>query len=74
MRPLRGRITSNGVKKAKDYAFKLLSYRPRSIKEIRNRLKKKDYSSKVILEVIKDLKRLKFLNNKEFARMWVESR
>ena len=62
------------IKKAKDYAFKLLSYRPRSIKEIRNRLKKKDYSSKVILEVIKSLKRLKFLNDKEFSRMWVESR
>lgn len=62
------------VKRAKDYAFKLLSYRPRSIKEIRDRLKKKDYSSKVILEVIKSLKRLKFLNDKEFAQMWVESR
>ena len=68
------RLTSNGVKRAKDYAFKLLSYRPRSIKEIEGRLKKKDYSSKVILEVIKTLKRLKFLNDKEFARMWVESR
>jgi len=62
------------IKRAKDYAFKLLSYRPRSIKEIWNRLKKKDYSSKVILEVIKSLKRLKFLNDREFARMWVESR
>ncbi len=62
------------IKRAKDYAFKLLSYRPRSIKEIQDRLKKKDYSSKVILEVIKSLKKLKFLNDKEFARMWVESR
>ncbi len=62
------------IKRAKDYAFKLLSYRPRSIKEIQDRLKKKDYSSKIILEVIKSLKRLKFLNDKEFARMWVESR
>ena len=62
------------IKKAKDYAFKLLSYRPRSIKEIEDRLKKKDYSAKVILEVIKSLKRLKFLNDKEFSRMWVESR
>jgi len=59
---------------AKDYAFKLLSYRPRSIEEIRDRLKKKDYSSRVISEVVKDLKRLKFLNDKEFARMWVENR
>lgn len=74
IRPHRGRITSNGVKKAKDYSFKLLSYRPRSIKEIEGRLKKKDYSSRIISEVIKDLKRLKFLNDKEFARMWVESR
>ncbi|MBU4310557.1 recombination regulator RecX [bacterium] len=63
-----------GVKKAKDYAFKLLSYRPRSVKEIQDRLKKKDYSSRIISEVIKSLKRLKFLNDKEFAKMWVESR
>ena len=62
------------IKRAKDYSFKLLSYRPRSIKEIEDRLKKKDYSAKVILEVIKSLKRLKFLNDKEFARMWVKSR
>jgi len=62
------------VKIAKDYAFKLLSYRPRSIKEIRNRLKKKDYSLKVISEVIKSLKRLKFLNDREFAKIWVENR
>lgn len=62
------------VKRAKDYAFKLLSYRPRSIKEIQDRLKKRDYSSRIISEVIKSLKRLKFLNDKEFARMWVESR
>ncbi len=62
------------VKKAKDYAFKLLSYRPRSIRELQDRLKKKDYSSKVTSEVVKNLKRLKFLNDKEFARMWVESR
>ena len=62
------------IKRANDYAFKLLSYRPRSINEIRNRLKKKDYSSKVILEVIKNLKRLKFLNDKEFAKMWMENR
>lgn len=67
-------LYKEAVKRAKDYAFKLLSYRPRSIKEIEGRLKKKDYSSKVILEVIKSLKRLKFLNDKEFARMWVESR
>jgi len=68
------RLTSNGVKRAKDYAFKLLSYRPRSIKEIQDRLKKKDYSLKVILKVIKSLKRLKFLNDKEFAKIWVENR
>lgn len=62
------------IKRAKDYTFKLLSYRPRSIKEIRNRLKKRDYSSRIISEVVKSLKRLKFLNDREFARMWVESR
>jgi regulatory protein len=74
IRPHQGRITSNGVKKAKDYAFKLLSYRPRSVKEIEDRLKKKDYASKIIFEVVRNLKKLKFLNDKEFARMWVESR
>ena len=62
------------TKRTKDYAFKLLSYRPRSIKEIEDRLKKKNYSSKVISEVIRNLKRLRFLNDKEFAQMWVENR
>ncbi len=62
------------IREAKDYAFKLLSYRPRSIKEIEDRLKKKDYSSRVISEVIKSLKRLKLLDDKEFVRMWLESR
>ncbi|HEA47221.1 MAG TPA: regulatory protein RecX [bacterium] len=64
----------SGKEKAKDQAFKLLSYRPRSIKEIEDRLKKKDYSSRVISEVTKNLKRLKFLDDREFARMWVENR
>lgn len=62
------------IKKAQDYAFKLLSYRPRSIKEIENRLKKKDYSSEVISIVVNGLKKLKFLNDREFAKMWVENR
>ena len=59
---------------AKDYAFKLLSYRARSIKEIEEGLKKKGYSLKTISGVIRDLKRLKFLDDEEFARAWVENR
>ena len=67
-------IFSEQVRKAKDYALNLLTYRPRSCQEIRDKLRGKHYPEKVLEKVIAQLRELSFLDDKQFARLWVESR
>lgn len=64
-------------------ALRFLSYRPRSEKEVRDRLKLKAQNSKlkdtaqnskVIDEVVRKLKEKKFINDEEFAKGWIEQR
>lgn len=59
---------------AKNYAFLLLKFRPRSVKEITERFKKKKFSASLISDTLIFLKGKDFLNDKAFARAWVESR
>jgi regulatory protein len=54
--------------------LKFLSYRPRSEKEIVDYLKKKGASSTLIDKSIKKLKKLKFLNDRDFVTWWLEQR
>lgn len=60
--------------KAKDYAYRLLSYRQRSIQETRDSLKKKGFSPEVISRVIEYLSRFNYLNDVEFARVWIQTK
>ncbi|MFH1045631.1 MAG: regulatory protein RecX [Candidatus Omnitrophota bacterium] len=60
--------------KAKDYAFKLLSYRQRSSAELRRRLEKKGFTQPVIAETITYLGELNYINDAEFARVWIQER
>jgi len=60
--------------RAKDCAYRLLSYRPRSVKELKDRLKKKDFSAKTIQKTVEYLRELNYLNDEEFARFWVEAK
>jgi len=62
------------VKEARDYAFLLLSYRSRSCQELRERLLKKRYEKEIAQEVVKELKNLRYLDDRAFAREWVEMR
>ncbi|MDD5454099.1 MAG: regulatory protein RecX [Candidatus Ratteibacteria bacterium] len=62
------------IEKAKSSAFKLLSYRIRSCKEISDKLKDKGFSQSVINSVIEDLKRIDYLNDYKFAKEFIESR
>jgi regulatory protein len=66
-------------------ALRFLSYRPRSEKEIKDYLFKKSLYTKASEEqkkeiesitnsIIEKLKEQRFLNDEEFARMWVQSR
>ncbi|HXS14665.1 MAG TPA: regulatory protein RecX [Candidatus Saccharimonadales bacterium] len=59
--------------------LKYLGYRPRSEKEIRDYLAKKtanilNFDVQLIDLIIHKLKQQRFLNDREFARMWVHSR
>ncbi len=55
-------------------ALRFLSYRPRSEKEVRDKLKSKKVESSVIEKIIAKLKEKKFINDEEFARLFVENR
>ncbi|NIM47102.1 MAG: hypothetical protein GTN40_03020 [Candidatus Aenigmarchaeota archaeon] len=60
--------------KAKDKALRLLSFRPRSEKEIEKRLVEKGFGEKTIIETKKKLKTLNLLGDLEFAKSWIKNR
>lgn len=55
-------------------ALRFLSYRPRSEKEIREKLKSKKVEPQTLEKIISKLKEKKFINDEEFARMFVGNR
>ena len=67
-------LESTRINKAKDYAYRLLNYRPRSEKELTDRLKRKKFEPEIIVPVVAFLKEMSYLNDAEFARFWVSSR
>jgi len=60
-------------KKAKDRALRFLSYRDRSEKEIRTKLKDVGYDDKIVEWVISELKRLRFIDDRRFALNYAQS-
>lgn len=56
------------------HAIRLLSYRARSEKEVRDNLLKKKSSPEITERIISKLRELKFLNDYEFAKAWIQSR
>lgn len=60
--------------KARDKALRFLSIRPRSIAEIKKKLEEKKYTPKIIRKTIVWLKKEELLNDKKFAKMWVQNR
>ncbi len=59
---------------AKEKGFLLLSYRARSIREFRIRLKQSKYPAEIVDAVIEDFTNKGYLDDKEFARSFVVSR
>ena len=64
----------DAIVKAIDVAVNLLSYRPRSVQEIRQKLAKKGYEEIVIETTIERMLDRKYLDDHAFARFWIESR
>ncbi len=60
--------------RALNNAYALLRQRPRSVYEIRNRLKLKGYADSIIEDIVASLERAGELDDERFARLWVESR
>ena len=61
------------IEKAHERALNYLSYRPRSVDEVRRNLLEK-YPETAVEAVIERLERAGLLNDQEFARFWVENR
>jgi regulatory protein len=57
-----------------NYSLKFLSYRIRSEKEIRDKLKAKQVETQIIEKIIAKLKEKKFIDDDNFAGMWIENR
>lgn len=60
--------------RAMQYAFRVLGYRQRSEREMRQRLERKGFSAAIIDRTLKELFRLGLLDDREFARCWISAR
>ena len=55
-------------------ALRLINYRPRTRKELSERLQRKGYPQQTILTIIERLTQMGLLNDEIFTRLWLESR
>ena len=62
------------IDRAKASAYRYLSYRPRSIAELKRQLVKKGYQETTVDQVIDRLSELELIDDLAFARYWVEQR
>ena len=62
------------LQEAISYSFLLLKYRLRSEAEIRRRLKRKKFPTDIIETTVSFLKNKNFINDREFAHLWFDSR
>jgi regulatory protein len=60
--------------KAKNCAYRLIKFRLRSEKEIRDKLKEKKFSPVIIGEVVDFLKKTGLVDDVLFARLWIQGR
>jgi regulatory protein len=60
--------------RAKSTAYRYLTYRPRSTKELLDKLSEKKFDVAVINAVLADLTRLGYLDDAQFAAQWASSR
>lgn len=64
----------DAISKAYDRAVRFLATRPRSIAEIRRKLREKDVANAVIDLVIGRLQNMGYVDDEAFARFWVQNR
>lgn len=64
----------NQKQKAREAVLRLFRYRPRSEKEIVEKLGKKGFSGTVIRETVEYFKKLEMIDDRLFARGWIRGR
>jgi regulatory protein len=67
-------LESDEVARATDAALVFLAYRPRSEREVRDRLRRGSFSAETIEAVLGRLHEWRYLDDADFARRWVENR
>lgn len=67
-------LNEKDVSRAKNCAYRYLSYRPRSRAEVERKLVEKHFPREIIHTVLVDLDRLGYVNDPDFARQWARSR
>jgi len=68
---LRSLLQTEELLNAKRTALRYLSYRPRTEREVRHKLREQDFPDHEISTTIDDLKRARLLDDEAFARMYV---
>jgi regulatory protein len=67
-------LSQKAESEAKNVALRFLSFRRRTEKEIKDKLKKKGFDEKTIKSTIDKLKQYDLINDSEFAAAWVRER
>lgn len=60
--------------RAKEAAYRCLTYRPRSRAEVEAKLREKGFDEAAIQSTLSGLVRLGYIDDEKFARLWAESR
>ena len=68
---IRALVQEEETSSAKRVALRFLAHRPRTKKEIRDKLREKEFAEPEIKQTIENLERVGLLNDTEFARMYV---
>ncbi|MBX6341002.1 MAG: RecX family transcriptional regulator, partial [Thermomicrobiaceae bacterium] len=67
-------LAADEVARATNAALQFLAYRPRSTREVRDRLTRRGFSPEAVEATIAKLQGWRYLDDAEFARFWVENR
>jgi regulatory protein len=62
------------ITRAKNIAYRYLSYRPRSYAEVEKKLRDKEFGDAHVSAVLSALVRLGYVNDEKFADQWTQSR
>ncbi len=67
-------LNEKALMRARNAAYRLLTYRPRSRFELTTKLQEKDFDGAVVEAVLADMKRLGYINDRQFAEQWASGR